>query len=502
MAITVVYAGGWDQSFADENSSPGAAIDHGTGSNRWAIAVTGYQGGTHNTPDTFVVSTDTFTAQGSNYNDGADTWRVFLKELAVTGNQTPVLHFTGTYGGGGAAHCAYLILQGTGSLTIANVLAMLGQFAGGGGGDLFRGISGSSGNTLYLLGHTSDTGATAYSGTLVTSSATGKVIVTDTSAGSSNDVGITVGAFGTLYSTGFSVSEAGGGPVITGPSGTPTGPTQATIACSTDTSGVNLYHLILPAATAAPANAAALIADIAAVSHTVSATGAQSYNITGLTTNTAVKVHFAQTGSNVSSSASFTPNTLAIAGTALSAQSGTAGGALTWSGATPESLITNTGNGTPGTAWSILSGAGASGCTVNASTGILVAATLGTADSYTITLQRTDASTVPGAQTVTKTVGLTIGAAPATKIDLTIAAAASLTGIRWSVQSAAALAGSVTTIASGSAESFDGSGNISLDITGLSVPVGAYRYVTLTQSNGDPAQSPAPFGWHGPAIAS
>lgn len=295
---------------------------------------------------------------------------------------------------------------------------------------------------------------------------------------------------------------AASAPVITGPSRTPTGPTQATIACSTDTSGVNLYHLILPAATAAPANAAALIADIAAVSHTVSATGAQSYNITGLTTNTAVKVHFAQAGSNVSSSASFTPNTLAIAGTALSAQSGTAGGALTWSGATPESLITNTGNGAPGTAWSILSGAGASGCTVNASTGILLAATLGTAGSYTITLQRVDASTVPSAQTVTKTVGLTIGAAPATKIDLTIAAAASLTGIRWSVQSAAALAGSVTTIASGSAESFDGSGNISLDITGLSVPVGAYRYVTLTQSNGDPAQSPAPFGWHGPAIAS
>ena len=197
-----------------------------------------------------------------------------------------------------------------------------------------------------------------------------------------------------------------GGIVITGPSGTPTGPTQATIACSTDTSGVNLYHLILPAATAAPADAAALIADIAAVSHTVSATGAQSYNITGLTTNTAVKVHFAQTGSNVSSSASFTPNTLAIAGTALSAQTGTAGAAFTWTGATPESLLTNTGNGSG--SWTATAGVGASGVTVNSSTGILVSATLGVVGSYAITLQRTDGSTVPSAQTVTKSVGLTI----------------------------------------------------------------------------------------------
>lgn len=90
----------------------------------------------------------------------------------------------------------------------------------------------------------------------------------------------------------------------------------------------------------------------------------------------------------------------------------------------------------------------------------------------------------------------------ATKIDLTIAAAASLTSIRWAVFGASTLAASATIIASGSAESFDGSGNISLDITGTGVSVGAARYVVLTQSDGDPAQSPVPYGWHGPAVAS
>lgn len=216
MSITVVYAGGWFQSFADQNSSPASAIDHGTGSNRVAVALCGYVGGNHNTPNSFTVGADSFTAQGSNYSDGTDNWRVFTEDMTVTGNQTPVLNFTGTYGGGGYAACAYLILQGTGALTIGNILAVLAAFAGGGGGDLFRGISGTSGDALYLLGISSDASATAYSGTLVTSSTSGCYIVTDTSAGSSNDVGLTVGAFASLHSTGFSVTEGGGGGSATG----------------------------------------------------------------------------------------------------------------------------------------------------------------------------------------------------------------------------------------------------------------------------------------------
>ncbi len=209
MAISEVYVGGWDQSFADENSSPGAAIDHGTGSHRYAIALTGYQGGTQNAPDTFTVGADSFTAEGSTYTDGGgDKWRVFTKLLTVTGNQTPVLHFAaGTYGGGGAARCAYLIIQSGDVLTIGNLLAVLGQFAGGGGGNLSQDVSGASGDTLYMLGHSSDSASTGFSGTMLTSAATGKSAVKDTSAGSPNTIGITVGAFGSYYSTGFSVTE-------------------------------------------------------------------------------------------------------------------------------------------------------------------------------------------------------------------------------------------------------------------------------------------------------
>lgn len=204
----------------------------------------------------------------------------------------------------------------------------------------------------------------------------------------------------------ITLTAASAGPVITGPSGSATGPTHATVSCSTDTSGVDLYHLILPAATAAPADAAALIANGSAVAHTVSATGAQSYNLTGLTTNTAVKVHFAQAGSNVASSASFTPNTLASSGT-LSAQTGTAGGGITWAGVTPQSQLTNTGNGSG--SWSIVSSAGFTVApSINATTGVPSGGTLAAAGSYAPQIRYTDSSTVPAAQTITHTLSLTV----------------------------------------------------------------------------------------------
>jgi hypothetical protein len=216
--------------------------------------------------------------------------------------------------------------------------------------------------------------------------------------------GTTPGVAGTSWN----LVGAASAPILTAPTGAATGPTQAAIGVTSDTTG-GISSLILPAATAAPADAATLIADGAAIVRTIATAGvAQTFPITGLTTNTAVKVHWAMAGSNVSSSASFTPSTLAISGAALSAQTGTAGAAFVWAGATPESLITNIGNGSG--SWTATAGVGASGVTVNSATGILVAGSLGTAGSYTITLQRGDGSTVPGVQTVTKTVGLTIGA--------------------------------------------------------------------------------------------
>ena len=196
-------------------------------------------------------------------------------------------------------------------------------------------------------------------------------------------------------------------PTLSGPTGTATGPTQATIGVTSDTAPTTtaISYQILPAATAAPSAATIVGAPDGTIS--TGSAGALTKAITGLTTNTAVKVHFAQgASSNVVSSASFTPNTLAIAGTALSAQSGTQGSAFSWSGSTPDSLISNHGNGAGSWSGSGLSG---SGLSVNSSTGVL-SGTCGAPAVYSATLTYTDSSTVPAAQTVSKAVTVTITA--------------------------------------------------------------------------------------------
>lgn len=286
-------------------------------------------------------------------------------------------------------------ISGTVTATTAQKVASIFLEAGGGAVTLTP-TSPATQNTDWQIGST----PTTLYGSLMR----------DGLSGSTSIVASTSGGYGVIGFA-FTIGEPAGTPILTGPSGAATGPTQATIGVTSDTTG-SISSLILPSATPAPADAATLIADGAAVVRTIAAAGTpQTFAITGLTTNTAVKVHWAMAGSNVVSSAAFTPNTLAISGAALSAQTGTAGAAFVWTGATPESLITNTGNGAG--SWTATAGVGASGVTVNSSTGILVAATLGTAGSYTITLQRTDGSTVPSAQTVTKTVGLTISASGA-----------------------------------------------------------------------------------------
>lgn len=265
-------------------------------------------------------------------------------------------------------------------------------------------------------------------------------------------------------------------PVLSSPTGTATGPTQATIGLTTDTAPgtTTISYQILAAATAAPSAATIVASPTGTI--TTGSVGALTKAVTTLTTNTAVKVHFAQGAtSNVVSSASFTPNTLAIAGTALSAQTGTAGSAFTWSGSTPESLITNTGNGSG--SWTATAGVGASGCTVNSSTGILVATTLGTAGSYTITLQRTDGSTVPSAQTVTKSVGLTIsasGAATAVTMSGPSSGVVSVASTNFTVGANGTITGTVVVTPS------DSSGGGTFSPTSVSIssgsPTGTFTY--------------------------
>lgn len=216
----------------------------------------------------------------------------------------------------------------------------------------------------------------------------------------------------------FEVNDgAASSPVLTSPSGTATGPTQATIGVTSDTAPTTtaISYQILAAATGAPSAATIVGAPDGTIS--TGSAGALTKAITGLATNTAVKVHFAQgTSSNVVSSASFTPSTLASSGT-LSAQTGVQGTAFVWTGATPASLF----SGGVGTRTYAASGLAGSGLTTDSATGV-PAGTSGTPGTYNVTVTGTDQSTAgsPQPQTATTTYTLTIGAPGSMSLAATI----------------------------------------------------------------------------------
>jgi type II secretory pathway pseudopilin PulG len=91
---------------------------------------------------------------------------------------------------------------------------------------------------------------------------------------------------------------------------------------------------------------------------------------------------------------------------------------------------------------------------------------------------------------------------PATQIVVTVPDAAGLTGFSGFVLSAAAPGAGVSILRNFTGVSFNGSGQATLDISGLSVAQGVYRWVSLSNSTGDPAQSPAPVQAQGPALTS
>lgn len=112
-----------------------------------------------------------------------------------------------------------------------------------------------------------------------------------------------------------SIKAAAVVPILSAPSISSVTDSSALAGFTTDTAisgALPAYFLRLPAATAAPANAAALIADGATVSQITGGT-APSRSMSGMAEGTAYKVHMCQPGSNVVSTASFT--TLAVAPT-------------------------------------------------------------------------------------------------------------------------------------------------------------------------------------------
>lgn len=232
----------------------------------------------------------------------------------------------------------------------------------------------------------------------------------------------TFGTTGDLATAFYSAAFAGlvaSAPVLSSPAGAPTGNTTATVGFTTDqavSGALPAYFLTLPAATAAPADAATLIANGATVSQTTGGT-TPTRALTGLTTNTAVRTHMCQPGSNVVSSASYTPPTMASSGS-LAAQSGTASTAFTWTGATPESQITVQGVGS--SAWTLTSAGGSGLSTINSSTGVPGGTLTATPGVYTVTVTKTDSSTAgtnptgggSPPQTIVRTISLTVSAAP------------------------------------------------------------------------------------------
>jgi hypothetical protein len=124
----------------------------------------------------------------------------------------------------------------------------------------------------------------------------------------------------------------------------------------------------------------------------ISSTGAKTVAYTGLTSGTPYFPYFMHKDSSgnrssVSAGASFTPSTLAYSGT-IAAQTGVQGAAFVWSGSSPSTLF----SGGVGTRSFSGTGLGASGLTVNTSTGVL-SGTCGTPGTYTVAIVGTDQST-------------------------------------------------------------------------------------------------------------
>ena len=92
--------------------------------------------------------------------------------------------------------------------------------------------------------------------------------------------------------------------------------------------------------------------------------------------------------------------------------------------------------------------------------------------------------------------------AQATSLVVTVPDAAGLTGYSAAVLSTSTPTTGSTVIRTATGLTFNGSGQVTIDITGLGIPIGARRWVTLTNSNGDPAQTPAPKQASGPVTAS
>lgn len=191
---------------------------------------------------------------------------------------------------------------------------------------------------------------------------------------------------------------AAAGPTLTSPVGTATGKDAATVGATTDTASGTLYAVVSSSATVptgvqieAGQDHTGSAAD-AAGNVAVASTGAKTIAVTGISSDVARYAHLVHKDgsdySNIVTSASFACQVLALTGS-LSAQSGTDSGSLTWTGATPASLVT--GNGVGSRTWTIFDADGSGLSTINGTSGV-VSGTLPAAGTYDPVLRVTDSS--------------------------------------------------------------------------------------------------------------
>lgn len=205
--------------------------------------------------------------------------------------------------------------------------------------------------------------------------------------------------------TAFTITVLSPVPALSAPAASATGTTTATAGFTTSLAGGNAFFLRRTGAS--PASQATVAAT--GESQAVSASGAQTRNMTGFTTGTPFYVDMTQTGaSDVVSAGPFTPSTMTTSGSP-SAQSGTAGAAFSYTGGTPASFISG-GIGTK--TWSLISAGGSGLSSVNPSTGVPAGTLTGTPGTYSPVLRVTDSSTAG--------INPTGGGTPPQTIDFTL----------------------------------------------------------------------------------
>lgn len=205
--------------------------------------------------------------------------------------------------------------------------------------------------------------------------------------------------------TTFTIQVVAPAPAISAPIASATGTTTATAGFTTDLTGGNAFFLRRTGTT--PASQATVAAT--GESQAVTATGAQTRNMTAFTSGVPYYVDMTQTGAvGVVSAGPFTPSTMTASG-APDSQSGTTGALFAWNGSTPSALVSG---GTGSKTWTLVSAGGSGLSSISSSTGVPAGTLTSTAGTYQPVLRVTDSSTAG--------INPTGGGSPPQTIDFTL----------------------------------------------------------------------------------